>query len=72
MPAARKIMIGDNDAEAGLEAGTSAAGVLTGGFSAEMLLQAAYFAVVPEVQALLFSLQSGEAEAKDQSPWAGS
>jgi phosphoglycolate phosphatase-like HAD superfamily hydrolase len=68
LPASRAVMIGDTpyDAEAGLEAGTRAAGVLTGRFTAETLLQAGCFAVAPDVQALLFNLQSGGAVAKDE------
>jgi len=63
------VMIGDTpyDAEAGREAGTKAAGVLTGGFEAETLLQAGCFAIATDLQALLFSLQSGEAANKDQA-----
>ena len=62
-------MIGDTpyDAEAGREAGTNAAGVLTGGFSKEVLSQAGCFAVASDVQVLLFNLQSGEAGTKAQA-----
>jgi hypothetical protein len=62
-------MIGDTpyDAEAGLEAGTKAAGVLTGGFTPEVLSQAGCFAVTGDIQALLFSLESGEATPKGQA-----
>jgi hypothetical protein len=62
-------MIGDApyDAEAGLEAGTKAAGVLTGGFTREALTQAGCFAVAGEIRALLFSLESGEAAPEGQA-----
>jgi phosphoglycolate phosphatase-like HAD superfamily hydrolase len=52
-------MVGDTpyDAEAGLEAGTKAAGVLTGGFSAEALAQAGCSAVADDLQGLLLKLE---------------
>ena len=60
LPASQTIMIGDTpyDAEAGLEAGTSAGGVLTGGFSREALTDAGCFVVAEDLLALLPSLQS--------------
>ena len=69
VPALKAVMIGDTpyDAEAGLEAGTKAAGVLTGGFSTEALSQAGCFAVADDVQALLFNLQGGEAVDQGQA-----
>jgi phosphoglycolate phosphatase-like HAD superfamily hydrolase len=66
--AAGAVMVGDTpyDAEAGIEAGTKAAGVLTGGFAAAALSQAGCFAVAKDLQALLFSLETGSAAPKDQ------
>ncbi|MET3840568.1 HAD-IA family hydrolase [Bradyrhizobium sp. OAE829] len=54
----QSVMVGDTpyDAEAALEAGASAAGVLTGGFSSEALLDAGCFAVHEDLRALLPSL----------------
>ena len=66
-------MIGDTpyDAEAGLEAGTKAAGrVQTGGFTPEVLSQAGCFAVAGDIRALLFSIESGEATRKARRRWA--
>jgi hypothetical protein len=62
-------MIGDTpyDAEAGLEAGTKAAGVLTGGFTREVLSQAGCFAVAGDIRTLLFSLESGEYAPEGQA-----
>jgi phosphoglycolate phosphatase-like HAD superfamily hydrolase len=48
-------MIGDTPYDA--EAGTSAAGVLTGGFSSEALRGAGCFAVAGEIAGLLPSLE---------------
>jgi phosphoglycolate phosphatase-like HAD superfamily hydrolase len=50
LPASESVMIGDTpyDAEAGLEAGTAVAGVLTGGFAYETLRQAGCFAVAKD------------------------
>ena len=47
LPGSQSVMIGDTpyDAEAGLEAGAKASGVLTGGFSAQVLSEAGCFAV---------------------------
>ena len=58
-------MVGDTpyDAEAAVEAGASAAGVLTGGFSSEALLEAGCFAVAESLRALLPSLELGKAVA---------
>lgn len=69
VPASQAVMIGDTpyDAEAGLGAGAKAAGVLTGGFTAEVLSQAGCFAVAHDIWALLFSLESGEAAPKGQA-----
>jgi len=60
-PASRSVMVGDTpyDAEAGLEAGTKAAGVLTGGFSFDAL-GAGCFAVANDLAGLLENLVSGE------------
>ena len=62
LPAVQTVMIGDTpyDAEAGLEAGTAAAGVLTGGFTQEALTGVGCFAVASDLQGLLPSLQSRE------------
>jgi HAD superfamily hydrolase (TIGR01509 family) len=64
--ASAAVMVGDTpyDAEAGLEAGTRAAGVLTGGFSREVLLQSGCFAVSEDLNSL-FS-RSNE-HAKDRA-----
>jgi phosphoglycolate phosphatase-like HAD superfamily hydrolase len=55
------VMVGDTpyDAEAGIEAGTKAAGVLTGGFSESVLGEAGCFAVARDLRALAPSLLSG-------------
>jgi phosphoglycolate phosphatase-like HAD superfamily hydrolase len=55
------VMVGDTpyDAEAALEAGTKAAGVLTGGFSESVLVAAGCFAVAPDLRTLLPCLLSG-------------
>jgi phosphoglycolate phosphatase-like HAD superfamily hydrolase len=54
-------MVGDTpyDAEAGIEAGTKAAGVLTGGFSESVLGEAGCFAVAHDLRDLLPNLLSG-------------
>jgi phosphoglycolate phosphatase-like HAD superfamily hydrolase len=69
VPAPQAVMIGDTpyDAEAGLEAGTKAAGVLTGGFTREVLSQAGCFAVAGDIRTLLFSLESGEYAPEGQA-----
>jgi HAD superfamily hydrolase (TIGR01549 family) len=56
------VMIGDTpyDAEAGIEAGTKVAGVLTGGFTEKVLDQAGCFAVGRDLPALLPRLLFGE------------
>jgi phosphoglycolate phosphatase-like HAD superfamily hydrolase len=62
LPAPQAVMVGDTpyDAEAAVGAGTSAAGVLTGGFSREALLEAGCLAVADDLQALLSGLERGE------------
>jgi phosphoglycolate phosphatase-like HAD superfamily hydrolase len=59
VPAAQAVVIGDTpyDAEAASGAGTASAGVLTGGFSKEALLQAGCLAVAGEVRDLVSCLQ---------------
>jgi HAD superfamily hydrolase (TIGR01549 family) len=54
------VVIGDTpyDAEAASGAGTAAAGVLSGGFSAEALREAGCFAVADDVSGLLLALES--------------
>jgi phosphoglycolate phosphatase-like HAD superfamily hydrolase len=54
-------MIGDTpyDAEAALGAGTSAAGLLTGGFAREALAEAGCFVVAKDLRDLLTCLESG-------------
>lgn len=72
LAAARAIMVADTpyDAEAGLEAGTKAAGVLTGGFSEDSLSGAGCLAVGRDVRALLPSLLFGEGnKTPSQSAW---
>jgi HAD superfamily hydrolase (TIGR01549 family) len=61
VPAGQVVMIGDTpyDAEAALGAGTSAAGLLTGGFAREALAEAGCFVVAKELQDLLACLESG-------------
>jgi phosphoglycolate phosphatase-like HAD superfamily hydrolase len=66
------VMIGDTpyDAEAALEAGTKAAGVLTGGFPESVLGEAGCFAVAPDLRALLPHLLSGAGgAASSQMDW---
>jgi HAD superfamily hydrolase (TIGR01509 family) len=66
------IMVGDTpyDAEAGIEAGTKAAGVLTGGFSETVLGDAGCFAVARDLRALLPNLLSGlGTSGPSQSDW---
>jgi HAD superfamily hydrolase (TIGR01549 family) len=60
VPGSHVVMIGDTpyDAEAAQEAGTSAAGVLSGGFSKETLLEAGCLAVARQVHDLIAALQS--------------
>jgi HAD superfamily hydrolase (TIGR01549 family) len=55
----RTVVIGDTpyDAEAASGAGTAAAGVLSGGFSAEALREAGCFAVADDVSRLLVALE---------------
>ena len=61
LTASRTVMVGDTpyDAEAGIEAGTKAAGVLTGGFSESVLGAAGCFAVARDLRALLPDLLTG-------------
>jgi hypothetical protein len=57
------------DAEAGIEAGAKAAGVLTGGFS-EAVLEEGCFAVARDLCALLPNLLSGLGNSgPNQSDW---
>jgi len=67
VPAAQVVVIGDTpyDAEAASGAGTASAGVLTGGFSREVLLQAGCVAVAREVCDLVSWLEA------DQPPASG-
>lgn len=60
LPASEAVMIGDTpyDAEAGLEAGTSAGGVLTGGFTRAALTEAGCFLVAEDLLTLLPDLQT--------------
>lgn len=62
LPAARCVMIGDTpyDAEAGLEAGTKAAGVLTGGFGFDVLSEAGCLAVANDLAGLVKNLLLGD------------
>jgi len=62
LPGPQAVMVGDTpyDAEAAVGAGTSAAGVLTGGFSRKALLEAGCFAVADDLLALLSGLERGE------------
>ena len=62
IPGSQAVMVGDTpyDAEAGIEAGTKVAGVLTGGFTEKVLDQAGCFAVGSDLRALLPSLLFGE------------
>jgi phosphoglycolate phosphatase-like HAD superfamily hydrolase len=64
VPGPQVLMIGDTpyDAEAARGASTAAAGVLSGGFSKEALLEAGCLAVAPEVGDLISCLR------RDQSP----
>ncbi len=62
LPGPRAVMVGDTpyDAEAAVEAGASAAGVLTGGFSREVLLAAGCLAVADDLLSLKSRLERGE------------
>jgi phosphoglycolate phosphatase-like HAD superfamily hydrolase len=62
IPGSHAVMVGDTpyDAEAGIEAGTKVAGVLTGGFTEKVLDEAGCFAVGRDLRALLPSLLFGE------------
>jgi len=61
-PGPQAVMVGDTpyDAEAAVGAGTSAAGVLTGGFSREALLEAGCLAVAGDLLGLVSRLERGE------------
>jgi HAD superfamily hydrolase (TIGR01509 family) len=70
--ASQTVMVGDTpyDAEAGIEAGTKAAGVLTGGFPEGVLADAGCFAVARDLRALLPNLLSGlSGRDPGQSDW---
>jgi len=62
LPGPQAVMVGDTpyDAEAAVGAGTSAAGVLTGGFSREALLEAGCLAVADDLLGLLSGLERVE------------
>jgi phosphoglycolate phosphatase-like HAD superfamily hydrolase len=62
IPGSQAVMVGDTpyDPEAGIEAGTKVAGVLTGGFTEKVLDQAGCFAVERDLPALLPRLLFGE------------
>ena len=62
IPGSQAVMVGDTpyDAEAGIEAGTKVAGVLTGGFTEKVLSEAGCFAVGRDLRALLPRLLFGE------------
>lgn len=68
--AGQAVMIGDTpyDAEAASGAGTAAAGLLTGGFAKQALLQAGCFAVADELLELPAILKAGQrvARARDE------
>jgi phosphoglycolate phosphatase-like HAD superfamily hydrolase len=59
LPGSEAVMVGDTpyDAEAASGAGTAAAGVLTGGFSADALSGAGCFAVADDLRRLLTHLE---------------
>jgi phosphoglycolate phosphatase-like HAD superfamily hydrolase len=67
LPGSEVVMIGDTpyDAEAAQGAGTVAAGVLTGGFSKETLLQAGCLVVAREVRDLISCLKSDQSRSFD-------
>jgi phosphoglycolate phosphatase-like HAD superfamily hydrolase len=62
VPAAQAVVIGDTpyDAEAASGAGAASAGVLTGGFSKETLLQAGCLSVAQEVRDLVSYLNADQ------------
>ena len=62
VPAAQAVVIGDTpyDAEAASGAGTASVGVLTGGFSKEILLQAGCLSVAQEVRDLVSYLNADQ------------
>jgi HAD superfamily hydrolase (TIGR01509 family) len=61
IPAGQAVMIGDTpyDAEAASAAGVAAAGLLTGGFAKEALVEAGCFVVASELRDLLTCFESG-------------
>jgi phosphoglycolate phosphatase-like HAD superfamily hydrolase len=68
----RTVMVGDTpyDAEAGIEAGTKAAGVLTGGFPESVLYEAGCFAVARDLRGLLSNLLTGAGSKQpNESDW---
>jgi phosphoglycolate phosphatase-like HAD superfamily hydrolase len=67
VPAALAVVIGDTpyDAEAASGAGTASAGVLTGGFSRETLLQAGCLAVAQEVRDLISCLKADQPSSSE-------
>jgi HAD superfamily hydrolase (TIGR01549 family) len=69
VPAGQAVMIGDTpyDAEAASEAGTAAAGLLTGGFAKEALAEAGCFVVAKELGELLTCLADGSPTKQRQS-----
>jgi phosphoglycolate phosphatase-like HAD superfamily hydrolase len=72
LPGSQAVMVGDTpyDAEAGIEAGARAAGVLTGAVGKDTLLQAGCFAVAADVRGLISSLLRGEADPEPhQTDW---
>lgn len=72
LPGPQVVVIGDTpyDAEAGIEAGTKVAGVLTGGFTDKVLGQAGCFTVARDLRTLLPSLLFGEGGPEPrQSDW---
>jgi phosphoglycolate phosphatase-like HAD superfamily hydrolase len=72
LASSQAVMVGDTpyDAEAGIEAGTKAAGVLTGGFSESVLEEAGCFAVARDLRGLLSHLLTGVGSKEPcQSDW---
>jgi phosphoglycolate phosphatase-like HAD superfamily hydrolase len=72
IPGSQAVMVGDTpyDAEAGIEAGTKVAGVLTGGFTEKVLDEAGCFAVGRDLRARLPSLLFGEGDPEPrQTDW---
>jgi HAD superfamily hydrolase (TIGR01509 family) len=72
LASSQTVMVGDTpyDAEAGIEAGTKAAGVMTGGFSESVLEEAGCFAVARDLRGLLSHLLTGVGSREpSQSDW---